>query len=174
MPLLMIRSILKHKSSFLLNLLGLTLGISCFLFTLSFVFYERSYDSHHSKRDRICRMATDVHSGEVETHVGLSLGQLCDQLPGVFPEIEQMVRFQEFSGRTGVRRNPDEPLVPLKTAYYVDATVFSMFSYRLTEGDPRTALAAPNSIVLTAGLKQRLLGSGPAVGQTLTENGKPL
>jgi len=49
-----------------------------------------------------------------------------------------------------------------------------VFGYRLTEGEARTALAAPNSIVLTAGLKQRLFGSGPAVGQTLTENGKPL
>ncbi|HXB08864.1 MAG TPA: ABC transporter permease [Puia sp.] len=170
----MIRSILKHKSSFLLNLLGLTLGITCFLFTLSFVFYERSYDRYHSKGDRICRLATDVFSGGVETHVGLSLGQLCDQLPRVFPEIERMVRFQAYSGQTGVRRKPGEPLVLLKTAYYVDSGVFSVFGYRLTEGDGRTALAEPNSIVLTAGLKERLFGSGPAMGQTLTEKGKPL
>lgn len=170
----MIRSILRHKGSFLLNLLGLTLGISCFLFTLSFVFYERSYDSYHSKRDRIFRVATDVHSGDVETHVGVSPGALCDQLPEEFPEIEQMVRFQEFSGRTGVRRKAEEPVVPLKKAYYTDSATFSVFSYRLAEGDPRTALAAPNSIVLTAGLKQRLFGKGAAVGQTLTENGKPL
>ncbi|HEY4107975.1 ABC transporter permease [Puia sp.] len=170
----MIRSILRYKGSFLLNLLGLTLGFCCFLLALSFVFYERSYDHYPGKRDRICRMATDISSGGVETHVGLSLGLLCDQLPRAFPEIERMVRFQAYSGRTGLRRKAEEPVIPVKTLYYADESVLSVFTYPLTEGDVRTALATPNSIVLTAALKRRLFGSGPALGQTLTENGKPL
>src|ERR1700742_2789375 len=126
----MIRSILRHKGSFLLNLFGLTLGVSCFLFTLSYVFYERSYDGFQLKRDRIARLVTDVHSGGVETRAVFALGGLCDQLPGQFPEIERMVRFVEDDDHTGLRWKPQHAPTLLKKVYYTDENAFSTFSYR--------------------------------------------
>jgi putative ABC transport system permease protein len=170
----MIRSIFRHKGSFLLNLLGLTLGISCFLFTLSYVFYERSYDRFQLKRDRIARLVTDIHSGGVETKAVFTLGQLCDKLPAEFPEIERMVRFVEDDEHTGIRWKPQDEPTLVKKVYYTDENVFSTFSYRMMEGDARTALSAPNSIVLTESVRRRLFGRAPALGQTLIQKDKPL
>jgi putative ABC transport system permease protein len=173
-PFTMIRSILRHKGSFLLNLLGLTLGVSCFLFTLSYVFYERSYDRFQVKRDRIARLVTDIHSGGVDTRAVFALGALCDQLPGQFPEIERMVRFVEDDEHTGLRWKPLEPPTLLKKVYYTDENAFSTFSYRMTEGDARTALSAPNCIVLTESVKRRFFGKGSAMGQTMVQKDRPL
>jgi len=157
-----------------LNLLGLTLGISCFLFTLSYVFYERSYDRFQLKRDRIARLVTDIHSGGVETKAVFALGALGAQLPKQFPEIERTVRFIGDDEHTGIRWKPGDEPTPVKKVYYTDENVFLIFSYRMIEGDARTALSMPNSIVLTESMKRRLFGKTPALGQTLIQKDRPL
>jgi len=168
------RLILRHKGSFLLNLAGLTLGIACFLFTLSYVFYERSFDRFPVKRDRIARLVTDIHSGGVETRAVFALGQLCEKLPGEFPEIERMVRFVEDDEHTGLRWKPQDVPLLLKKVYYTDENAFLTFCYPMLEGDARTALSAPNTIVLTQSARRRLFGKAPALGQTLIQKDRPL
>src|ERR1700684_1146483 len=93
---LLFRRHAKNKSSVVLNLLGLTLGISCFLFTLLFVFYERSYDSANRQRDMICRLVTTVHSGGNNSKEALAFGFISVQLRKQFPEIERIVRFDSY------------------------------------------------------------------------------
>jgi putative ABC transport system permease protein len=167
-------SLLKNKASFLLNFLGLTLGISCFLFTLLFVFYERSFDGYHTRRDRICRLVSDIHSGGNESKEALAFGFLSNQLTKQFPEIGKIVRFDPFTGHAGIRWKPQGALISTEKLYYADEGVFSVFSYPLTAGDAVTCLKEPNSIVLTASLEKSLFGKAPAIGETLILNGKPL
>ena len=92
--LLLRKRLSRNKSSRLLNLLGLTLGISCFLFTLLFVFYERSYDSANLRRSRIYRLVTTVHSAGNDSRQALAFGFISKQLPKQFPEIEQLSRLE--------------------------------------------------------------------------------
>ena len=166
------RRLLKNKASFLLNLTVLVLGIGCFLFCLLFVFYERGYDSYNGKKDRICRLVTDLHiTGNSTTKIALSNGFLHDQVPQQFPEIEKWARFEKPGGRLGLRRKSSDPLIHLQSMYYADQEAFSIFSWPFKEGDPATALKMPNSIVLTPKLKKTLFGRMPGVGETLIMNG---
>lgn len=154
------RRLLRNKGSFLLNLAGLTLGFGCFLFCLLFVFYERGYDSYHLKKDRICRLVMDLHSGGVTTKAAQAWGWMHDQLPKQFPEIEQWARFEKPDGRIsriGLRRKPGDAFVPVKSLYYADPEAFSIFSHHFIAGDPVTALKAPNSIVLSASIQKVFL-----------------
>jgi putative ABC transport system permease protein len=168
------RNLLKNKSSFLLNLAGLTLGIACWLFTLLFVFYEKSYDSYPVNKNRICRIVADVHSGGNETRVAYAFGFLSQQMPKRFPEIEKMARFNKFDGRAGVRRAGGSEPIALTDLYYADPEVFDLFSYPLTEGVAHTCLTAPNSLVLTASTARRIFGTTRAMNETVTLNGKLL
>ena len=93
-----IRNFLKNKSPILLNLLGLTLGITCFLLALLYDFYETSYDSYHVNRDRVARIVTTVESGGNVTHTAYSNAFLTPNLPRLYPEIEAMVRYKPFDG----------------------------------------------------------------------------
>ncbi len=54
--------------------------------------------------------------------------------------------------------------------YSADSTVFEVFSYKLLEGDPKTALNQPGSIVLTQKTAQKFFGSKPALGESLQTN----
>jgi putative ABC transport system permease protein len=184
------RNLLKNKSSFLLNLAGLTLGIACWLFTLLFVFYEKSYDKYDVNSNRICRIVADVHSGGNETRVAYAFGFLSQQMPKRFPEIEKMARFNKFDGRAGIRRAVSgagggsadgaaggtagrEP-IPLTDLYYADPEVFDLFNYPLIAGDAQTCLTDPNSLVLTASTARQIFGTTPAMNKTVTLNGKLL
>ena len=154
----------KNKSSLLLNFLGLTLGISCFLFTLLFVFYERSYDSANRQRDRICRLVTTVHSGGNDSKEALAFGFMSVQLRKQFPDIERIVRFDAYDGRTALRWKPTDALVPVEKLYYSDPDVFAVFTYPLLAGDTATCLKDPGCIVLTDKLATRLFGSWTRTG----------
>jgi putative ABC transport system permease protein len=167
------RSLLRNKASFLLNLLALVLGIGCFLFTLLFVFYEHGYDGSNTRRDRIARLVTDVHSGGNESKEAQAFGFLRQQLSAPFPEIERIGRFNSYDGRAGLRWKPEEPIIPVEKLYWADQDVFSIFSYRLTSGDAGSCLKAPNTIVLTASLARRIFGKTDPMGQTLGLKGRP-
>ena len=168
------RGLLRNKTSFLLNLLALVLGIGCFLFTLLFVFYEHTYDGSNTRLDRIARLVSDVHSGGNESKEAVAFGFLREQLRKQFPEIERIGRFDSYDGRTGLRWKPEEALIPVEKLYYADQDVFDIFSYHLLAGDVKTCLQAPNTIVLTSSLARRIFGKTDPMGQILGLKGRPL
>jgi putative ABC transport system permease protein len=168
------RNLFRNKTSFLLNLLALVLGIGCFLFTLLFVFYEHGYDRSNSKLDRICRLVSDVHSGGNESKEAVAFGFLREQLRKQFPEIERIGRFDSYDGRTGLRWKPNEALIPVEKLYYADQDVFDIFPYHLLAGNGKTCLQAPNTIVVTSSLALRIFGKTDPMGQTLSLKGRPL
>jgi len=85
------------------------------------------------------------------------------------PEVEQTVRFR-FAGQTLVGRG--EARFYESGAFYTDPAVFQVFSFPLLQGDPRTALAAPNSVVLTASVARKYFGDDDPLGQALTFDGE--
>ncbi len=170
-----IRNFLKNKSPILLNLLGLTLGITCFLLALLYDFYETSYDSYHVNRDRIARIVTTVESGGNVTHTAYSNAFLTPNLPRLYPEIETMVRYMPFEGKAALRTDgQNDPLIPIENLYYSDSDVFKVFSYDLLQGDKAGCLSTPNSLVLCRRMAGILFGNKPAMGQSVRLNGKLL
>jgi putative ABC transport system permease protein len=168
------RSFLKNKSHFLLNLAGLILGISCFLFSLLYFTYETSYDNYHVNRDRIARIVTTVVAGGNVMHTALSNGFLAPNLPKRYPRIETMVRFKPFSGRAAIRTLNQREAFTLEKAFYADSDVFKVFSYPLREGDRATCLLAPNTIVLSRQTAKRLFGRSAAMNALVTINDQTL
>jgi putative ABC transport system permease protein len=168
------RNFAKNKPHFLLNLLGLTLGITCFLFALLYVFYETNYDSYVLHKDRIARMVTTVNSGGNQTHTALSVGNLAPALIKQFPEISEMVRFYPLAGRNGIQVNDKGNTIPLDNIYYADPHVFTVFSYPLLTGDRKSCLTDPNTIVLTKKTAKKLFGNTPALDHTVIINKKLL
>src|SRR5579864_7746544 len=114
------RNFLKNKADILLNLLGLTTGIACFLFCMLYVFYETSYDSYHVNRDRIGRVVMTMMTNGTEKHWATSHSFLAVQLPKRFPEIDAVVRFVPFSGRGAIKRPDRVQGITLGKVYYAD------------------------------------------------------
>jgi len=168
------RNFLKNKSSVLLNLLGLTLGITCFLFALLFFIYETGYDNFQINKDRIARIVTTTLSGDNETRTALSNSFLAITLPKKFPEISSVVRFKRFDGRAEIRLKDPGKNLALENIYYSDPDVFEVFSYPLLEGERKTCLREPNTIILSRRIAKKLFGERSGINQIVFVNDKIL
>ena len=171
---LFFRNFLKYKFHYLLNILGLTLGISCFVFTLLYVFYEHSFEGYHENKNRIARVVTEVKSGGDETKTALANGFLALVLPDEFPEIEAVVRFKHLEDKALIKTDDLVENIMVEDIYLGDPQVFRVFSYGFLEGNPATCLAEPNTIVITKTTAEKLFGSSSALNKFVVLNGRTL
>ncbi len=159
-----LRNLRKHKGFAFINVTGLAVGLACCLLIFLFVRLEQGYDRFHDNADRIYRIATEVRppSGQV-TNVAFSSPALAPALVEDLTDVEQAVR---LIGRDGVVRHDSE--MEQETLLFVDSTFFDVFSFPLLRGDAATALARPNSVVLTPEAAARYFGNADPMDQTIT------
>lgn len=157
-----LRNLLRFKAYSIVNLLGLSIGLTIGVLILLFVTDELSYDQFHVKSDRIFKVVTlDTQKGFMETNdwpVGY-------KLKTEYPGVESVL----YTRRAG----PSMMVYFEKKRYehdifYASKDFFELFSFPLLEGDPSTALALPFSLVITHDMKKRYFGSEPALGKSLT------
>ena len=140
------RNMTRNKVYAAINVIGLALGIASCILIYLYVQHELSYDKAFSKHNRIYRVVNDlIVEDEVEkasvTHPALAPGLAAD-----FPEVEAAVRM--------INRNKqvlrlDEKAITIEHTFYADSNYFQLFDYKLLEGDPRTALQEPNTMVIS-------------------------
>lgn len=150
-----------------INILGLTIGITCGLLLLLYVTDELSYDRHHTKADQIYRVVSEVHEPDKTNHWADIQPATVKTMKEKYPTVENYVRF--FSQGTTTFRRGEQRFSEVDI-YAADSTVFDIFTYPFIAGDPKTALHAPGSVVLTRQLAQKFFGAGEALGQTLRTN----
>ncbi len=162
------RNLLKKKVYSFINIIGLGIGMACCVLIFMFVQDELSYDTYHEKGDRIFRV---IH-GEAQEGVEPDLSSfwvwgnapIGPALQLDFPEIEKVV---QFSGRADILFTVGEETQQEDGVLFMDSTVFDVFSWELLQGDPKTALVAPFSVVLTESTAKKYFGNEDAVGKTM-------
>jgi putative ABC transport system permease protein len=160
------RNLLKKKGYSAINILGLALGIACCLLVFMYVDYERSFDNYHTKGDRIYRV---IHGSKEEKESTASYwvwgnAPIAQALYDNFPEIEKVV---QFSGRADLLLTNGDITHQEEGVFFVDSTVFDVFSWKLLKGNPKTALTAPFSIVLTESTAKKYFGDEDPMGKSL-------
>ncbi len=162
------RNLVKDKGYSLLNILGLTIGITFSLFLVFYILDELSYDRYYTQADRIFRINADIQEPENSMKWATTQFPLVPVLQKDFPEVEEAVRFVNADRKMfkkGELKFYEEKI------YYTDSNVFKVFDYKMIEGNPVTALIEPNSIVLTASLAEKYFGKTTGVtGNTLEDN----
>jgi putative ABC transport system permease protein len=159
-----LRNIIKHKGFSAINIAGLAIGIACSILILVFVAHELSYDTFHEKADRTYRLAVRAMIGNTKINQTYSSSETFRRLLEDFPEIEAGVKFLNL-GRTPIRL--DDKTFFESRFFAADATFFDIFSFPLIQGDPKTALKNPNSMVITKDSALKYFGTVDAVGKIL-------
>jgi putative ABC transport system permease protein len=161
------RSLLKNKGFTAINVLGLTLGIATCLLIVFYVMDEMSYDRYNEKADRIYRVNNDIKFGGNENSYAVAPAPAAMALKADFPEIEQAARLYSTGG---IQVRKGNQLLQEKKVLYADSTLFSIFSLPMIDGDPLTALKAPNSMVINEQTAKKYFNRTDVVGQSLTLN----
>ncbi len=141
-----IRTLVKDKSYSVLNILGLTIGITCSLFLFLYILHELSFDRYHKNAQNIYRVVSNIKEPDNAFTWAVAQIPLAEELQLNYPEVKNAVRFFG-TGRTQYKNG--EQQFYEEDFYLADSTVFDMFTYPFMYGDPATALDNPFSIVLT-------------------------
>lgn len=150
------RNLLRQKTYSILNVLGLSLGITCILLLCLHIREELSYDKDFPKHDRIYRVCTTVWSK--------SSPPLAAEMTKAFPEIKTFARFADDGDN--VLHTTDGKTARLK-GYYADSSAIDMFDLHTVAGTPVDGLSTDGSIVLTRSVATRLFGKTNPIGQKL-------
>ena len=147
------RNIFRNKVFSLINIAGLSIGISCTLIVTVFVRYELSFDRHHAKSEKIFKVVQDTKMGDETFHWNTTAYPLAEALRNDFPQLQFVTqasgpvsRLFKVQDQTGDVARYEEPLV-----LFVDPFYPKVFDFQWLQGDPATALNDPNSCVLTVG-----------------------
>lgn len=161
------RNLLKKKVYSLINIVGLGIGMACCVLIFMFVQDELSYDNYHEKGDRIYRLTHGYSSpegAEAEPFWVWHNAPVGPAMQEYFPEVEKIV---QFSGRSDLLLSYGETTQQEDGVFFMDSTVFDVFSWGLIKGNPQTALVAPFSIVLTKSTAEKYFGDEDPLGKTL-------
>ena len=162
--LIALRNFIHQPGYTLLNILGLTIGISATLLILLYLNSELSYDRYHQKADRIFRISSDLKEPDDAFKWAVTQSPLGPQLKTDYAEVEEFVRFfpqgrQSFEVKDQVFYE--------ERVYLVDSTVFDVFSFDFIWGDGNNALEEPNSIVINESFARRVFGNTNPIGERL-------
>ena len=93
-----IRNLWKHKGFTAINIVGLAMGLGCFIVIAMYVFDELSYDRWNEKADRIYRINSDIRFGGTDLVMAQSADPMGETLKQDYPEVEESFRFYNNSG----------------------------------------------------------------------------
>lgn len=158
------RNLIKHKSYSLINIFGLSLGITCCILILAYIGYELSYDSYHKNADSIYRIASKRTTMGRTQEFAVSPGPAGPTMIKDFPEVVDAVRFMPTVKRAFAYK--DKKFFETGVLY-ADQSVFKVFSFELIEGDPKTALEAPFTMVITSETAQKYFGNESPMGKII-------
>jgi putative ABC transport system permease protein len=158
------RNIRKNKLFSFINILGLSLGIAtCFIIML-YVQDELSYDRFNKNADNIVRVIfkADISGGKINESV--TMAPVAATMKRDFPEVEDATRILNDGTpkiNYGNKSFNDDRFA------YVDPNFFSIFTLPMIDGDPKTVLAQPNTVVITQTTAKKYFGDSNALGKTI-------
>lgn len=158
------RNLWRYKGFSLINIMGLSIGMTaCFLICL-YVNFELSYDSYNSKADRIYRVVADVKTPTEVINGDRPAWAVPPNLEDEFTEVKSFVRI--VTDEDLLVRKGDAKFLEGKVMW-ADSALFQIFDFDLQRGDPQTVLKEPFSVVLSETAARKYFGKSDPVGQTL-------
>src|SRR6478736_9035374 len=145
------RSLMRNKGFSAINIIGLAVGLATFSLISFYVYNELSFDRYHKNADRIFRIVENLRTENEMLFQSTSSPPMGPHFLKDFPEVESYVRFQNWN--LLAQRNGISYYEP--NSYIADSTVFDIFSFKLLQGDKKTALREPFSIVLTESMAKK-------------------
>lgn len=160
------RNLLKHKFYSIINILGLSIGLVCFLLISLYVTDELSYDSFHTGKESIYRLDFTGNINGSEFITALGSAPAAKTMVADYPEVLDAVRLRS-TGNWLVKKKGATENINHERVIYADPNFFEFFTFNLIEGDPKTCLDRPNTLVMSQTEATKLFGADNPVGQVV-------
>jgi len=166
------RVLIRDKFHTLINVIGLTFGLTCSTIIIVYIHNEFSYDRYHENSERIYRVAQNFVTSGKPKKFAVSSPALGPALHKEFPQIESFVRIKHSRRLllTYEEQEFHEELIA-----FADTNMFRVFTYEFLAGDPESCLMDPETIVISESMSKKYFGADDPIGKVLMlENRVPL
>lgn len=158
------RNLKQNPGYTFVNIIGLSIGIACFLLIFLYTRYEMSFDNYHEKKDRIYRIISYSGFGDDKDWGNYVSGDPIPELRNSFTQVEEAVKRKRCGPNQIVL---DTEIIKDIEIQCSDSHIFDIFSFKVIKGEPETSLDRPNTAVITHSLARRLFGEQDPIGKTL-------
>lgn len=160
------RNLTKYRFTSFINLFGLATGLTCCMLILAFILNELSYDKYNTNANRIYRVTRSFNNqdGAISLNLSTIAPAFGPYLKNDFPEIQKMTRLLK-NGLTSIRYK--ENLFNENNIYFADDNLFDVFTLKVKEGNPKTALSDPYTIMLSEDMAKRYFGNEDPMNKTI-------
>ncbi len=164
------RNLLRHKVFSFINLLGLTIGLTCCLLIALFILDELSYDQYHEKADRIYRVTRSFleKDGSVQLHLGHVAPPFGPLIKEDFKEVEEVVRLLQ---NTLNFRYEDKEFTE-QNVFMAEENLFKVFTIPVLKGNPDKALVDPFTVMLSDEMAEKYFGNEDPMDKTMQVDGR--
>jgi putative ABC transport system permease protein len=159
------RNLFRNKLYTVINIAGLSFGITCFVLIGLYLFDELTFDQQHSNANRIYRVISHKTVKGEDLVLPMASYKLAEESKKLIPEIENTTRFT--INWTDYISNPENQNRFYETIYMCDQNFLKVFDFPLVDGDRNTALQEPNSVIITEDLALKMFQSTKVAGKTI-------
>lgn len=163
-----IRVLLRNKFYSFLNIFGLAIGLAVSIIIMLYVQNDFTYDKSHENWDQVYRVESKFFIPPKNDEFALTSVALAETMQMEFPEILSFTRFQA-TGQILFRIDDNNFYV--NDVYLADSSTFDLFTHKFVQGDPKTALVAPESLVLTESTAKKLFGDRNPINELVKTDG---
>jgi putative ABC transport system permease protein len=159
-----LRQLARNKIYSVINIAGLSLGLAAAMLIVLFVRDETSYDQFHTQKAQIYHVVRRMVNPDgspfaSDGYTGLLQGpRFTANIPDIKGYVRVVNNFQDIKTGTDIKS---------QQMLRVDSNFLTVFSFPLIQGDPRTALSQPRTLVITEEMARRQFGTTDALGKTL-------
>ncbi len=157
------RRIGRNKVYSILNIVGLSIGLSCFFVIYLFIQNELSYDQYHTNKDRIYRVIKTTEKDNGVDKIAGVTWILAPKAAEKIPRIKNFTRYGGFAKRISLLSNPDSLFsVPAKS---VDLSFIEIFDLDFIVGDKESSFKSENSALINRSKAEQIFGSAEGAYQ---------
>jgi putative ABC transport system permease protein len=156
-----LRNMKKQRGYVIMNVSGLAIGLTSFLFITLYVIHELSYDRFHQNYENIYRLKVVGRMAGGELDQAVTAAPMAQAMINDYPEVLAATRVTQMGDwlvKYGENRFNESGIL------FADSTFFNLFDFRLLRGDPNTALARPRSVILTEEYANKYFGDQNPMG----------
>jgi len=166
---IVLRNLFRHKTFSIINILGLTIGMICFILIMLWIQDELSVDRYNENYLQIYRMGTDSKMGDQEGTGTSTAHPLAPTLMAEIPEVEKAARLR---GKYEKLVSYQETNILLKEIYYTDPELFDIFTIPLISGSNTNILSKPKTVVISQSVAKKFFKEEDAIGKSITFDNK--
>lgn len=165
-----LRNLKNQKIYSIINISGLSLGMSCCILIFLFIQNELSYDRYHANSDRIYRITQETKRHDKILYSAITPNPLAPELLAEFPEIIHAVRINSIYEKVLI--GSENKFFKEDRFFLADPFIFNVFTFPLIKGIPQKVLTDPFSVVISEEIAKKYFGNKDPIGKILNYENK--